>query len=127
MTKTTFIFNSNGTLKMATTNTSGISLNDSDVIIESDIQLDYSKIYRLVDGNIVEEDYEMPQELVTAALWDDKRKIRNKLLQESDWVVTMHREKGTDIPAAWTTYRQALRDITTQTDPNNITWPTEPS
>jgi len=24
-------------------------------------------------------------------------------------------------------YRQALRDITTQSDPNNITWPTPPS
>jgi len=24
------------------------------------------------------------------------------------------------------TYRQALRDITTQTDPDNITWPEKP-
>ena len=27
---------------------------------------------------------------------------------------------------AWETYRQALRDITTQPDPFNINWPTPP-
>jgi hypothetical protein len=47
------------------------------------------------------------------------------LLAETDWV------GGTDVPEAikttWNTYRQALRDITTQTDPDNITWPTKPS
>jgi len=26
---------------------------------------------------------------------------------------------------AWATYRQALRDITTQADPFNITWPNQ--
>ncbi len=27
---------------------------------------------------------------------------------------------------AWKNYRQALRDVPTQSDPYNITWPTEP-
>ena len=40
----------------------------------------------------------------------------------------MHKEKGTDIPAAWTTYRQALRDITDGFDNDTeVVWPTKPS
>ena len=55
------------------------------------------------------------------------RPERDKLLLESDWT------QGTDSPlsdskkAEWKTYRQALRDITTQSDPENVTWPTRPS
>ena len=62
---------------------------------------------------------------------------RDKLLTECDWIVTMNKELGTNIPAAWKTYRQSLRDLpSTQTpvlDDNNmvgissVTWPTKPS
>ena len=55
------------------------------------------------------------------------RTERNRKLAECDWVVTMHKEKGTNIPAAWKTYRQALRDMTSQSDPQNAVWPTKPS
>ena len=59
------------------------------------------------------------------------RAERNAKLAETDWVVTMHKELGTNIPAAWKTYRQALRDITSQTPTDislsNINWPTKPS
>lgn len=55
-------------------------------------------------------------------LWVDIRTKRNLLIAESDWMansdVTMSDE--------WRTYRQSLRDITTQSDPSNITWPTKP-
>ena len=40
------------------------------------------------------------------------RDERNAKLAETDWLITMHKEKGTNIPTAWKTYRQALRDIT---------------
>ena len=33
----------------------------------------------------------------------------------------------TDKLDAWKTYRQALRDVTKQSDPDKITWPSEPS
>ena len=60
------------------------------------------------------------------------RQQRNQLLQQSDWRMV------SDYPGAnqteWQTYRQALRDITTQTpsldvDGNltGITWPTPPN
>jgi len=56
------------------------------------------------------------------------RKERNRLLAETDWVITMHKELGTNIPAAWKTYRQALRDLPANTeDPANPVWPTKPS
>ena len=56
------------------------------------------------------------------------RTERNRRLAECDWVVTMHKEKGTNIPAEWKTYRQALRDITEGFDNDTeIVWPTDPS
>jgi len=55
------------------------------------------------------------------------RKERDNLLAASDWVVIMHTEKGTNIPADWEIYRQALRDVTGQAGfPNNVTYPTKP-
>ncbi len=57
-------------------------------------------------------------------LWAAVRVQRNALLSASDWT------QLPDVPgatqSAWTSYRQALRDITNQPDPSNVTWPTEP-
>lgn len=49
---------------------------------------------------------------------------RNALLRESDW--TQLPDVPLSTKEAWATYRQALRDITQQADPFNITWPTPP-
>lgn len=55
--------------------------------------------------------------------WAVIRADRNQRLADCDW---------TQLPDApvnaedWASYRQALRDITTQSDPFNIQWPTEP-
>lgn len=56
--------------------------------------------------------------------WAAVRAERNAKLAACDWT------QLSDAPvdsAAWAAYRQALRDITTQSDPFNITWPQEPS
>jgi len=59
---------------------------------------------------------------------DILREERNRKLAETDWVVTMHKELGTNIPTAMKTYRQALRDITDgATSLDDVTWPTKPS
>ena len=126
MSTTTFIFNSDGDLIVATDSRENLVIEDTDIIIESDIQIDYSKIYRLVDGNIVAEDYAMPQELITESKWEEVRIERNRLLTESDWT------QNPDVPEttrnAWTTYRQELRDITsTYSSPEEVVWPTNPS
>ena len=53
---------------------------------------------------------------------------RDKKLAETDWVVTKANETGVAESDAWKTYRQALRDLPTNTtDPFNPTWPTKPS
>ena len=62
-----------------------------------------------------------------AEKWKDVRSQRDRLLNETDWVVTKAKETNTNIPSAWKTYRQALRDVPSQSDPDNITWPTKPS
>tara|TARA_B100000427_G_scaffold44596_1_gene32888 strand:+ start:924 stop:1373 length:450 start_codon:yes stop_codon:yes gene_type:complete len=55
--------------------------------------------------------------------WESIRTVRNELLSESDWRAS----SDLTLSDAWKNYRQSLRDITTQSDPYNITWPTEPS
>ena len=80
-------------------------------------------------GDITDPDerYAFFNNLVSEKL-DIVRTERNRKLAECDWVVTMHKEKGTDIPAAWTTYRQALRDITDGFDNDTvIIWPEPPA
>ena len=126
METTKFIFNPDGTLRFAVDNIENMVIEDTDIVIESDIQLDYSKIYRLVDGSIVTEDYEMPQELITGAKWEEVRTERNKLLSESDW--TQNQDVPETTRNAWTTYRQTLRDIpSTYSSPEEVVWPTKPS
>lgn len=66
-------------------------------------------------------------ELNAAEPMEELRIVRNQKLAETDWVITMHKEKGTNIPAAWKTYRQALRDITDDaTSLDDVTWPEKP-
>ena len=51
------------------------------------------------------------------------RTDRDKLLAETDWLAL----SDTTMSSEWTTYRQALRDVTGQAGfPNTITWPTKP-
>ena len=62
--------------------------------------------------------------------WKLIRKERTRLLAETDWVVIKARENGGQVPAAWKTYRVALRDIpseqSSKTKYSEITWPTRP-
>ena len=57
------------------------------------------------------------------------RRLRNKLLAESDW--TQSRDVTLSNDDDWKTYRQSLRDITkdltTVDDIDKVTWPTKPS
>ena len=56
--------------------------------------------------------------------WNVIRFERNQLIALTDWT------QGADVPdtikLAWQPYRQALRDITSQADPLDITWPNKP-
>ena len=60
--------------------------------------------------------------------WADIRERRNRELTKSDWVVIKAKEEhaNASIDSSWIDYRTALRDITKQSDPDDITWPTKP-
>jgi hypothetical protein len=55
------------------------------------------------------------------------RASRDTLLVECDWVAIKAFETGSSVSAQWSTYRQALRDITTQAGfPWTVEWPVQP-
>ena len=59
--------------------------------------------------------------------WAALRAKRDELLAACDWVVVKAQEAGEDVPAAWVTYRTALRNLPAATsDPANPTWPDAP-
>jgi len=59
--------------------------------------------------------------------WGVIRAERNALLARTDWWVTKAAETGAIISDEQHAYRQALRDITTQTDPFKVVWPSTPA
>ena len=59
--------------------------------------------------------------------WARVRFERDRLLSQTDWMVTKAVETGSPMPEGWATYRQALRDVTSQWDPWSIAWPEKPA
>jgi len=58
---------------------------------------------------------------------DQVRNKRDRLLSQSDWVVTRATETSESIPTEWADYRQNLRDIPQQTGfPHDVVWPVDP-
>tara|TARA_Y100001938_G_C7990728_1_gene379350 strand:+ start:548 stop:988 length:441 start_codon:yes stop_codon:yes gene_type:complete len=58
--------------------------------------------------------------------WSKVRQKRTEKLESCDWTQLSDSPLSDSKNTEWKTYRQALRDITKQTDPFNITWPTTP-
>ena len=56
--------------------------------------------------------------------WSVIREQRDELLKESDYTQVSDYNFGITNTTEWQTYRQELRDITSQSNPFNITWPT---
>tara|TARA_R100001463_G_scaffold3097_1_gene12700 strand:- start:347 stop:778 length:432 start_codon:yes stop_codon:yes gene_type:complete len=81
-----------------------------------------------IDGDVVKE-YEVvnlttdEKTAVDNTHWGKIRTERNEKLKDTDWRAS----SDLTLTDAWKTYRQNLRDIPNQSDPWNITWPTEPS
>ena len=97
--------------------------------------------YKLKDGERIQ--YTAEEETARDAeeqAWNDDapnrrmielRRQRDVLLAETDWNVIKARESNATVPSARKTYRQALRDLTTQTPTDdalsNITVPEKPT
>lgn len=67
-------------------------------------------------------------------LWAEIRQQRDEKINDFEWRVSRYLSETrqgisptTDTISELDAYMQALRNITDQTDPSNISWPTEPS
>ena len=110
----------------------GVRFNEGDIIVENNSDGKGDVIAKWdVKGKSKPTEKQL-KDVDEAAIESEKnlnslRIERDLLLEQSDWVVTMHKELGTNIPAAWKTYRQALRDITdTYTSLDDVVWPEKP-
>ena len=84
-----------------------------------DAYVDSGKVYTVkVESTTSDEQTDL-----TNQQWVNIRSERDLKLQETDWRAS----SDLTLSDAWKTYRQALRDVPTQSDPFNITWPTKPS
>lgn len=77
------------------------------------------KVYNVKVISITTEE----QTILINKQWGEVRVQRDNLLKDTDWRAS----SDLTLSNEWKTYRQALRDITTQSDPFNITWPSTPS
>ena len=84
-----------------------------------DAYVDGGKVYTVkVESTTSDEQTDL-----TNQQWVNVRSERDLKLQDTDWRASSDLTLSDD----WKTYRQALRDVPTQSDPFNITWPTKPS
>ena len=111
---------------------------ETNILVEEDLEFDIDSNYSY-DGEKIIVTKKTSEELkkeedIGKALKEEGdlsqlRIERNKLLDESDWVVTREREEEGSVSnyADWKTYRQSLRDITnTYKSIENVVWPTKP-
>lgn len=91
-----------------------------------------NSITPVIDGDYVKE-YEVvnlttdEKTAVDNSEWKAVRAARDTKLQSSDWTQNSDSPLTDSKKTEWKNYRQSLRDVPTQSDPWNITWPTEPS
>jgi hypothetical protein len=71
-------------------------------------------------------DYNRVLGYVPDTQWESVRVEQKYKLEDSDWTVLPDVPMEESLRNQWKVYRQELRDITTQPDPFNITWPTPP-
>ena len=83
------------------------------------------------DGEVIKTNYKMSHfsgddsakdARLLADKWANVRRERNSKLAETDYLALSDNTLATKMK----TYRQKLRDIPKQSDPDNITWPTKP-
>ena len=84
-----------------------------------DVYVEGGKAYNCKVETCTEEE----KNAAIASQWRNIREDRDEKLKETDWRATSDRT----LTDNWRDYRQALRDVPTQADPFNITWPNPPS
>ena len=95
------------------------SKRDAEEILDIDGKSHDPKQY--VSSHFVGDDSAKDARLL-ADKWANVRRDRNKKLAETDYLALSDNTLADNMK----TYRQELRDVPTQSDPDNITWPSKP-
>jgi len=99
------------------------SKRDSEILIAENVEDEegnsVAKVY--LQSHFVGDDSAKDARLL-ADKWDNIRSKRNRKLAETDYLALSDNTLATNMK----TYRQELRDVPKQSDPDNITWPTKP-
>lgn len=88
---------------------------------------------RLIDGEFEQSDGNWVLPYLVENLEQDNaekniKAKRDGLLNSTDWLVIKYTEMGESLPQEWSAYRQALRDVTSQSGfPYDVEWPTKPT
>ena len=127
-----------GNLTDAEKKSAGLVWEDDPVLESFDNKFYWAKGIerKLADENIVDDDGKAVIDPTTGkqmvnlglkSIWIAKTKeSTNNKLKQSDNRIAVDLPDG-PYKTAWKNYRQALRDVPSQSDPFAITWPTEPS
>ena len=95
------------------------SKRDAEEILDIDGKSHDPKQY--VQSHFVPDDSAKDARLL-ADKWASVRRERNRKLAETDYLALSDNTLSSDMEK----YRQDLRDVPTQSDPDNITWPSKP-
>ena len=79
----------------------------------------YTQVWNQTDATQEEIDIKIENQ------WEQIRVARNEILTQCDWTILSDSPVSSSIED-WKTYRQQLRDITNQSNPFEVVWPTKP-
>ena len=79
----------------------------------------YTQVWNQTDATQEEIDIKIENQ------WEQIRVARNEILTQCDWTILPDSPVSSSIEE-WKTYRQQLRDITNQSNPFEVVWPTQP-
>lgn len=100
----------------------------TDVLDADNNVVGHERTYTVTELTQVELDFLAEQAAQAVQRQSDKiRQRRDNLLTACDWTQVVDSPLSDTQKADWATYRQALRDITSQTGfPDNVVWPVAP-
>jgi hypothetical protein len=105
------------------------STTDLQITIEDGVELNGDKWFtkwKVADRFTTKVEKNTYLDKVNTDKWVTIKAKRDKLLSESDWIVTKSLELGIPVPPQWINYRQILRDITLINDPDKVVFPSLP-
>ena len=79
----------------------------------------YTQVWNQTDATQEEIDVKIENQ------WEQIRVARTEILTQCDWTILPDSPVSSSIEE-WKTYRQQLRDITNQSNPFEVVWPTQP-